>query len=142
MPRAIKSQRPLPPSRAARKATPVNYMILIHNDERAWSAMTDEQRQQSFTAYMAYNAMLAKAGALKAGEQLLPSQASKTLRKKGASVISTDGPFAETREQLGGYYILECATEAQALTLAGQCPGLDYGGVIEVRPIFQLDKGL
>ncbi|MEM7604261.1 MAG: YciI family protein [Myxococcota bacterium] len=98
--------------------------------------MSKEDIDETFNAFMAYNAELAKAGVLRAGGQLQPSHTATTLRAKDGKVAMTDGPFAETKEQMGGYYIVEVDNLDDALTWAKRCPILfGSGGVIEVRPV-------
>ena len=112
----------------------MHYMILIYGNEQAWAEMPEDVRAQSFAAFMEYNKKLADSGALRGGGQLQPSARATTLRAREGKVTMTDGPFAETREQLGGYYIVETDTLDQAVALAGQCPAI-HGGAIEVRPL-------
>ncbi len=112
----------------------MQYMILIYGDEQAWGSMPEGERAKSFAAFMEYNKTLADSGALRAGGQLQPSRKATTLRAPTGKVVSTDGPFAEMREQLGGYYVVETETPEEAVRLASLCPAI-YGGAIEVRPL-------
>lgn len=112
----------------------MKYMMLLHGDESAWSGMPEDQQKQAIEAYMAFNAELAASGVLVDGAELQPSHTATTLRGVDGSVEVIDGPFAETREQIGGYYILEVDDLEQALTWARKCPAL-YGGAIEIRPL-------
>jgi hypothetical protein len=110
------------------------HAILIHGDESNWSKMSEADAKQAFVSFMAYNAELVRAGVLRSGAQLAPSRSSTTLRAPRGEVITTDGPFAETKEQLGGFYVIEVADLDAALAWAGKCPAV-YGGAIEVRPV-------
>jgi hypothetical protein len=110
------------------------YMILIYGDESAWANMTKEQADAGFQAYMEFNRDLAASGVLRSGAQLQPSFSATTLRGSGGTIAVHDGPFAESKEQLGGYYIVECATREEALAWAHRCPAAAYGAV-EVRAL-------
>lgn len=112
----------------------MQYMLLLYGNEQGFAQMTPEQLKQSFAAFMAYNQELIQAGVLRGGEQLRPSHTARTLRSKGGQVVQTDGPFAETKEQLGGYYLLEVKDEAEALAWAAKCPSAQFGAV-EVREL-------
>ena len=112
----------------------MQYMLMMYGQEAAFAQMEPAQLQQAFAAYMTYNRDLIAAGVLRAGEQLKPTGTARTLRTKGGQVVQTDGPFAETKEQLGGYYILEVKDEAEALAWAAKCPGV-HGGSVEVREL-------
>ena len=90
--------------------------------------------QQMYGAYMAYNMELAGAGVLVGAASLQPIATATTVRVKSGKPTTTDGPFAETKEQLGGYYIVNCANLDEALKWAAKCPGAD-GGSCEVRPL-------
>jgi hypothetical protein len=110
------------------------YMILIYGDESAWANMPPEQAEAGYQAYMEYNRDLAVSGVLKSGAQLQPSFSATTLRASAGGVAVHDGPFAESKEQLGGYYIVECASREDAIAWARRCPAAAYGAV-EVRAL-------
>jgi hypothetical protein len=112
----------------------MQYMILIYGDEKAAAGMTEEQMHKMYGAYMAYNMELAGAGILVGGASLQPIATATTVRLKNGKPATTDGPFAETKEQLGGYYIINVANLDEALKWAAKCPGAD-GGSCEVRPL-------
>ncbi len=113
----------------------MQYMILIHSDPAAWDAMPPAEMQEAFDAYMKYNRDLAMAGVIRSGGQLAPAHTGTTLRSRGGTVETTDGPFAESREQLGGFYVIEVEDLDAALAWAGRCPAIYGGGAIEVRPL-------
>jgi len=115
------------------QATP-QYMLLIYDDETLWQRMTEEEMGKSFGEYMAYTQALAEAGVLRGGAPLHPTPTATTVRVRGGKTLTTDGPFAETKEQLGGYYLLDVATLDEALAWAAKCPGAKLGS-IEVRPV-------
>jgi hypothetical protein len=117
----------------------MQYMILIYGNEKAWSSMPKAEMDKSFAAFMEYNKQLAMSGVLKQGEQLHPSHTAKTVRMKNGAVVNTDGPFAESKEQLGGYYIVDVPSEKEALEWAAKCPAV-YGGALEVRPVLPVNR--
>ena len=85
--------------------------------------------------YNAYTKSLRDSGAFQAGDALQPAPTATTLRQSPGGIVTTDGPFAETKEALGGFYVIEARDLDEALALAAQCPGLKYGSSIEVRPV-------
>jgi hypothetical protein len=113
----------------------MKYALLIYGDEGARAAMPPEAQQQVGEAYMAYTEELQKSGALHAGEGLEPSQTATTVRGKDGSAVTTDGPFAETKEQLGGFYVIETPSLDEAIAWAGKIPGVTQGAAVEIRPI-------
>jgi hypothetical protein len=111
----------------------MQYMILIYGIEKNWMNLTPEQGEAMYAEYRAYSEQLAKAGVIRGGSELLPTATAKTIREgRGGGTVTTDGPFAETREQLGGYYLIETDAMEQALEWAAKCPGVK-GGCVEVR---------
>lgn len=111
----------------------MKYMILIYGDEQRWASMTPEAGQAVMDQYNVYTQELAKAGVLRGGDELKPTFTATTIRLRDGKAHNTDGPFAETKEQLGGYYIVETATLDEALAWAAKCPGA-ADGAVEVRP--------
>jgi hypothetical protein len=109
-------------------------MLLIYSDEKAWAAIPQEEKGQIYGAYMAYTAALREAGAFVAGDPLQPSMAAHTVRLANGAPQVLDGPYAETKEQLAGYYLIEVEDMQAALRWAARCPGATHG-VMEVRPI-------
>lgn len=112
----------------------MQYIVLIYTKEADWGSLTQEQLQAAYGEYTKYNEKLGAAGVLRGGNELKPSTTATTLRLQDGKVLTTDGPFAETKEQLGGYYILDCENLEQAIHWAGQCPGIHHG-TIELRPL-------
>ncbi len=111
----------------------MQYMLLIYDDEQAWAGMTPEQTEQIMKQYLDYTTWLQDRGWFKAGDPLQPTSTAKTVSAKSGEQVVTDGPFAETKEQLGGYYLLDCSLE-EALDAAGRLPVSRFGSV-EVRPL-------
>ena len=113
----------------------MRYMLLIYSDQSQMADMTPEQFAASMPAWNAFGERFASI--IRGGEALQPTTTSTTVRAGSGEAVTTDGPFAETREQLGGYYVLECDSIDQALEAAAACPGAQFGAV-EVRPIMAL----
>ena len=108
------------------------YMFLLYGDETGMDSVTPEQWDEMLKAHNAWGESVAAAGAtIVSGEALALSSTSTTVRKNGGSPVVTDGPFAETKEALGGYYTIDCADLDQALALAHTCPVES----VEVRPV-------
>ena len=114
----------------------MHYMLLIYGEESLWAKLTPDQLSQEMGAYMAYTQELAKSGKLVAGDELQPVATAKTMSLMGGKQSVVDGPFAETKETLGGYYLINVDTIEEALAWAEKCPGARYGR-IEVRPVVQ-----
>ena len=115
----------------------MQYLILIYDTETANPSPEPPDPAvmgEIMGAYNGYTEMLKDAGAFVAGEALQPVTTATTLRQKEGRTITTDGPFAETKEGLGGFYLIEAADLDGALALAEQCPGIRFGS-IEVRPV-------
>lgn len=113
----------------------MQYMLLIHMDETAMPAISPEQAYEMNSAYMAYNDVLRKAGAWVSGDRLKPSSNTTVVKVRNDKTQVLDGPFADTKEQLGGYYVIEAVDLDGALDLAAKCPGA-RNGAIEVRPVW------
>jgi hypothetical protein len=115
----------------------MQYAVLIYDEATAdptTMPADPELAQQTHLAYNAYTAMLREKGAFKGGEALEPVTTATTVRLRDGETLMTDGPFAETKEALGGFYLIEARDLDEALALAAQCPGARYGS-IEVRPV-------
>ena len=112
----------------------MKYMLLIHDDEKAWAKLSDAERQKIYADYGAFSAELRASGQYLAGSQLQPTTTATSVRVRDGKRLVTDGPFAETREQLGGYYLVDAADLDEAIGIAERIPGARTGG-IEVRPI-------
>jgi hypothetical protein len=114
----------------------MQYMILIYGDEKNFAQMSSnpEAQKQMYAAFTQYNNDMRGAGVLRSGAELTPSSSATTVRVKNGKTLTTDGPFAETKEQLGGYYTIEVPNLDEAVKWAARCPAA-HGGSIEVRPI-------
>ena len=117
----------------------MQYAILIYDENSAnpaAEAPPPEVIKQVMDEYFAYSQMLRDRGAFRAGEALQPVQSATTIRTRDGETTTTDGPFAETKEALGGFYIVEAKDLDEALELGAACPGAKYG-TIEVRPVVE-----
>ena len=112
----------------------MQYLILIYGDEKGFAGLSEEEMGKVFADYMAYSKEMAAAGVMKGGASLQPTMTATTVRVKSGKTTTTDGPFAETKEQLGGYYVIDVPNLDEALKWAARCPGAKSGS-IEVRPL-------
>lgn len=116
----------------------MQYAILIYENPASFSARTDPAQMGAYWGgYMAYNKVLEEAGVFAGGAGLLPPEAATTLRSAGNKRHVQDGPYADTKEQLGGFYLIEAPDLDGALEWAAKCPGAATG-VIEVRPVLPM----
>jgi len=120
-----------------RQEDAVQYMLLIYDDPKVCQEMGESERNGVMGEYFGYTEGLRQAGVLVSGEPLESTQTATTVRQRDGKRLITDGPFAETREALGGFYLLECESLDEALDHAGRCPSARFGS-IEVRPIMQM----
>jgi hypothetical protein len=112
----------------------VQYVLLIYDDEQLWAGMSDEERGKVMQEYFAYTNDLRESGKFVDGAPLQPTQTAKSVRSRNGSPAITDGPFAETKEQLGGFYLIEADSDDEALDWAAKIPSARFG-TIEVRPV-------
>jgi hypothetical protein len=116
------------------KEKPMQYLLLIYEDEKVWVDMPEAERMRIYGEYMRYTDEIKKSGHWQAGAPLQPTHTATTVRVRDGKAAITDGPFAETREQLGGYYLVEAKDLDEATGLAARIPGAKVGS-IEVRPV-------
>jgi hypothetical protein len=112
----------------------MEYLLLIYDDEKTWENMPEAERNGVYAEYGAFTTALQQSGALVGANQLQPTGTATTVRVRDGEQLVTDGPFAETKEQLGGYYLIDVETVDEALEWAAKIPSARYGE-IEVRPI-------
>jgi hypothetical protein len=112
----------------------MEYLLLIYSRESDWAALSEEARGGMYKDYYEFTDGIRKSGHYKGGNPLQPIATATTVRVQGGKTMTTDGPFAETREQLGGYYLVEAADLDEAIGIAARIPGARMGS-IEVRPI-------
>jgi hypothetical protein len=115
----------------------MQYLLTLYADESGWGQMTPEQQQQGVAAYAAYTEALRSAGVLVNSNRLRPSTTATPLRIADGKTQVLDGPFAESKEQLGGYYLIEAPDLDAAMQWAGRCPGVQHG-VVEVRAVWAM----
>jgi hypothetical protein len=115
----------------------MQYLLMIYQDESAWPTMTAADREQGMAAYAAYSEALKTAGVLAGSNRLQPSSAATTLRTSDGKPQVLDGPYVDTKEQLGGYYLIDVPDLDAAISWAARCPAASYG-VVEVRPIWAM----
>ena len=113
----------------------MQYLLLCCFDETQWAQLPDAQKGQIMQEYDEFIQSIVKSGHFRGGAQLHPTSMAITVRQQHGQRLITDGPFAETKEQLGGYHLVECQNLDEALTLAGRIPTLRVGGAVEVRPV-------
>jgi hypothetical protein len=116
----------------------MKYLCSIYGDESQWGSATPEQLSEVMEAYGAFSEEAGQAGVILAGEGLEPTSAATTVRVRDGERMLTDGPFAETKEQLGGFYLLECNSLDEAIEWAAKIPGAASGSV-EVRPVMNYE---
>ena len=113
----------------------MQYLLLCCFDEMRWAQMPDAQKDQIMQEYDAFIQSIVKSGHFRASTKLQPTSMATTVREQHGQRITTDGPFAETKEQVGGYHLIECQDLDEALAIARRIPTLSVGGAIEVRPV-------
>src|SRR3954468_64847 len=124
---------------ARQKELRMKYALTIYGDESARQNSSPEEMQAMSQAYGELTQEMEQRGALLAGDALYPTQTATTVRVRDGERAVTDGPFAETKEQLGGFYVLECRDLDEAIEWAARIPGSQHGSV-EVRPVMVFDE--
>ena len=118
----------------------MQYMCLIYDDEQIWQGMSEDDRNAVFGEYGTFTQSIQESGNMVAGDALQPTSTATTVRVRDGETLMTDGPFAETKEQLGGYYLINAKDADEALAIAARIPSAKYGS-IEVRPVMVFDEG-
>src|SRR4051794_21760439 len=127
------------PLRATTKGAALRYMLMIYQGATPlpgtpeWEALSAEQQQAVYAGYQAVNAT----PGMTPGEQMRPPETATTVRVQDGRTLTTDGPFAETKEALGGYCFIEADDEAAAIELAAKIPAASMGGAVEVRALVE-----
>jgi hypothetical protein len=117
----------------------MQYMLMCCFNESAWNDLPDAQKDRIMQDYADWVQGLIDAGHFRGGAKLHPARSGKTVRMKNGKAVFTDGPFAETKEQLGGYHLIECRDLNEAMTIAARIPTLPAGGAVEVRCVENLE---
>lgn len=112
----------------------MKYMLLIYHAERDWAAFSEKQRKELYAEYGKFTQEIQASGNYIAGSELAPVTTATSVRVRDGKQLTTDGPFTETKEQLGGYYLVEAKNLDEAIALAARIPSAK-GGTIEVRPL-------
>jgi len=112
----------------------MKYMLLIYHDEQAFTGLTEDERQAMYKAYRELREELTTTSNFITGSQLQPASTASSVRVRNGRAITTDGPFAETKEQLGGYFLIDVETAAEANAVAARIPSAEKG-TVEVRAL-------
>ena len=112
----------------------MKYLLMIYADERAYEAMSEDERHELYAAYDVLMKDMAEKGQSLAGDELAPTSTATTVRVRDGERLVTDGPFAETKEQLGGYFLIDVDDLDAAIDIAARIPSV-HAGSIEVRPV-------
>ena len=116
----------------------MHYLLMIHGEETGQGELTQEQVERVILAVDEFDRELSDAGQNLGSIRLKPSSASTVVRVRGGEILTTDGPFAEAKEQVGGIYVIEAEDQGEAEAIAGKLPMASFGSV-EVRPVLGLD---
>jgi hypothetical protein len=119
------------------KETDMEYLLMIYSDEKYWPKMSKAEQEQGVAAYMAYGEALKKAGVYKGSNRLAPTTSATTVHVANGKPKVLDGPYAESKEQLAGYYLIDVADLDSAISWASRCPGASHG-TLEVRPLWTM----
>ena len=111
----------------------MQYVLLIYDDPKQWENIEPAQMESIYGEYMAISQLPNTTG----GSQLQPTDTARSVRVKNGETIVTDGPFAETKEALGGYYVIDADSPAEAEEIAARVPSARLGGTVEVRPVVE-----
>jgi hypothetical protein len=115
----------------------MRYALLICTEEKSQAEMTEDEAGAQMAAYMAWGEEMGARGVLQGGERLRPTASATTVRVRDGEVLTSDGPFAETKEQMAGFYLVDCKDIDEAIEVASKIPGATHGS-IEVRPIWEM----
>src|SRR5467141_815559 len=115
----------------------MKYMLLIYDDTRVWEKFSEEQRKQGMDMYVKFTQEVKSSGHYVSSNQLQPASVATSVRTRDGKRLVTDGPYAETREQLGGYYLIEAKDLDEAIGIAARIPSARVG-TIEVRPLVEV----
>ena len=116
----------------------MRYLLLIYQNEAVHAQWSQEQLGAEYEGYNAFGTEVQKRGVFLSGEAVMPTNTATTVRVRDGKTLTTDGPFAETKEQLGGYYLLNCKDLDEAIEFAAKIPAVTDGS-IEIRPIMEFE---
>jgi hypothetical protein len=115
----------------------MQYLLMLYVNEAGWLKLSKAEKEQGVAAYTAYTEALTKAGVLKGANRLQPSTSATTVRAANGKTQVLDGPYVDSKEQLGGYYLIDVPDLDAALSWAARCPAVGHG-IVEVRPAWAL----
>ena len=115
----------------------MQYLLLIHDDEAQWGDMPEDERNAIYAEYGQYTEELQSRGILVGANQLQPGETATVVHVEDGKTLTTDGPFVEAKEALGGYYLYEASDLDAAISLAARIPAARMGGAVEVRPLVE-----
>ena len=115
----------------------MQYLLMLYSNETAWPKMTKAEQEQGVAAYQAYTEALKNAGVYKGSNRLRPTAVATTVHLADGKPQVLDGPYIDSKEQLGGYYLIEAPDLDAAISWAARCPGASHG-TVEVRPIWAM----
>jgi hypothetical protein len=115
----------------------MKYTLLIHHDQQAWANLNEPEQQQILGEFRRLREQLMSTGQFLDGAQLQPTSTARSVRVRDGKRLVTDGPFAETREQLGGYFLIEANDLDEAISIAARIPAARWG-TVEVRPVIEV----
>ena len=115
----------------------MRYALLICTEEKRQNELSEDEAAAQTAAYMAWGEEMGARGVLQGGERLRPTTSATTVRVVDGETLTSDGPFAETKEQMGGFYLVDCKDLDEAIEVASKIPGAQHGA-IEVRPIWEM----
>ena len=115
----------------------MQYLLMAYVDEAGWPKMSKSEQEQGIAAYAAYGEALKSSGAMKGSNRLQPSSVATTVRNSNGKPQVLDGPYVDSKEQLGGYFLIDVPDLDAALSWASRCPAANHG-VVEVRPIWSM----
>jgi hypothetical protein len=116
----------------------MRYLMMICSDEKQIAAVSETEGSALLAEYGKFMEEMGKRGVLEGGERLQPTNTAATVQVRNGRVLTSDGPFAETKEQLGGFFLVDCKDKAEAIEIASKIPGARLG-TIEVRPIWEMN---
>ena len=115
----------------------MQYLLMVYVDEAGWPKLTKAEQEQGVAAYRAYGEALTKAGVLRGSNRLQPTSTATTVRVANGKPQVLDGPYIDSKEQLGGYFMIDVPDLDAAISCAARCPGAGHGAV-EVRPLWTM----
>jgi hypothetical protein len=115
----------------------MQYLLMAYVDESGWPKLSESEQKQGIAAYAAYGEALRTSGVMKGSNRLQPSSVATTVRSANGKPQVLDGPYVDSKEQLGGYFLIDVPDLDAALSWASRCPAVNHG-VVEVRPVWSM----